>query len=239
MCNSSGMPEIVLKSMTTQDAQGIWLNGHRDPAWPETSRTLRGFQTLVADWQAAEVMGWGWVRAVHLYSYDSKTSTVKAQRALAETSHVIGFVTFHELDESWTDVLHKAIECGTYVVPTFRGLGLNRLIKAASVTFGLTALGADSILYAVPVSNHSALRSLKRILGETKAADKTGTEVTATEAGAEKANTVLAESRFQKWLQYREWKEGKSFHLFIIDLESAKACNLLNPDGNHSHLIRE
>lgn len=223
------MPEIVLTSMTTQDARDIWFNGHRDPAWPETSRTLRGFQTFVADWQTAEVMGWGWVRAVHFYSCDSNTSNPSSERAFAETSHVIGFVTFHELDEAWTDVLHKAVECGTYVVPTFRGLGLNRWIKAASVTFGLTALGADSILYAVPVSNQAALRSLKRILRETKA----------TETGAEKTGTVFTESRFRKWLQYREWKEGKAFRLFMIDLESAKACNLLNPDGNHSHPIRE
>ncbi|QSO51913.1 GNAT family N-acetyltransferase [Alicyclobacillus curvatus] len=206
MFGQSQLPVVVLKPMTLQDARSIWRAGRGDPAWPETSRTLRGFRTMVTDWQAAEVIGWGALRAVHLYPPAS--------------SPVIGFVTFEEVGESWTGPSHKAVECGTYVVPAYRGLGLNRRIKAASVSLGFTALGADSILYAVPLVNQVAMRSLQRIVGDN-------------------TDKVLAETRFQKWLRYRQWKEGTSFQLFVISLESAKACHLLDPDGYDGHLIRE
>lgn len=222
------MQTVKLQRVTPEATKTLWLRGHKDTFWPIGERTLAGFQAFIESWCAAESMGWGSVRTVHVQQEDSaqpasadggtgsSCESIDANQRFAP----VGFVTFHELDGAWLPPEVTAVECGTYLLPQYRGTGLNRLIKSASASRAFYQLNAQFVLYAVPAGNEQALRSLRHILVNTE-------------------TTKDERQLFSKWLRHREWKEGSPFELFAITLETAKACHLLNPDSDDGHLIRK
>lgn len=77
--------------------------------------------------------------------------------------HPLGFVLINRIDETWLQEGLSAVECGTYLLPQYRGRGFNVSVKQALCTRALEQFQADWAMFVVPNSNVRAKRAMNKL----------------------------------------------------------------------------
>jgi hypothetical protein len=140
---------IQLLPIQREDAAVLWHHARDDDAWVTPDRHWQTWVAWVEALLAAEVMGWSWLRTVSI------------------TGRLAGFVTVRTVEAALLPPETTAVECGTYLLPAWRGLGWNALVKQATIHFARSVAGMaappDWCLFVVPEDNHRAIAAFRSL----------------------------------------------------------------------------
>ncbi|MCL6442775.1 MAG: GNAT family N-acetyltransferase [Alicyclobacillus sp.] len=126
-----------------------------------------------------------------------------AFRVLVDDEHpmqYVGFVTAGQVNPVY---LHdtSAMECGTYLLPEWRGRGLNRVVKQLWLRWIFHNYNPEYAVFVIPLDNTLAQRAFAKL------------PWTYSQTRSNPA------SPFHKYLRRREWELGKPCELYSISRE--------------------
>ncbi|MBX5437040.1 MAG: hypothetical protein IRZ33_07470 [Alicyclobacillaceae bacterium] len=146
---SSSARAVRLQPLTAARIHRLWQAGAGDPHWPLADRSERAFRRLAEEAAAAEAFGCGWMRAV--------------ETSCGDKWMIAGLVTARIPDTEWLPTGVTACECGTYLLPPFRGTGIHVSVKDALLELCWDTWDCEWCLFVVPVSNPAARRALAKL----------------------------------------------------------------------------
>ncbi len=174
------MKNLTLHPIRETDASLLW-----EAVKGDTSRVLprhdeEGWAALIRYQDMAEIVGEGLIRSVLI------------------DGAVAGFVILNKVPPEYLSGDEVAVECGTYLLPAYRGSGINPHVKRAMVTLARETLDANWCVFVVPVANRRAHRAMHKLPWplETQAVDSIG--------------------RFRAYLRRKVWETGVDCVLYAV-----------------------
>jgi hypothetical protein len=136
---------VVFEQVTQAAVQQLWAAGHTEAAWPLLDRDFLAFQRQVEEYEIAAFLGEGLMLTIH------------------EDGNTCGYVTLHQIAKNNLPIHTVAVEVGTYLLPQWRGRGLNRLIKEVSLAMAFSQYAADWCVFVIPTANRKALSAMSNL----------------------------------------------------------------------------
>ena len=195
-------PDISLAQMSFADAQCLWKNGHQDGDWPlpETRQESESFLRLVEEYQSLALLGLGDMLAIH------------------HQAQLCGFVVCNTISDTWLPTDITAVECGTYLLPEYRGKGLNLPTKTALFAHVWQAYRANWCVFIVAEHNHRAQAAMKKLPWPFSVEQSRTPAVAPALAptAAPATTTSDAPAVFQRYLRRKRWELGHDFFLYKL-----------------------
>jgi RimJ/RimL family protein N-acetyltransferase len=174
---------VSLQPMDLRDAQALWLAGQSDDAWPALYADEARFMALVEQQHLAETLGQGLIRKIS---------------AGAECA---GYILMNEVPPHLLPEGGTAVECGTYLLPEFRGKRLNEPVKAALVSLAKEVFAAEWCLFVIPRSNRRAQAAMEKLPWSVQ------------------RHTAEDFGPFRTFLRRRVWETGSDSLLYAVRVE--------------------
>jgi RimJ/RimL family protein N-acetyltransferase len=171
---------VSLQPMTSRDAQALWRAGQSDASWPTLYAAEARFLSLVEQQHMAETLGQGLIRKI------------------TAGTECAGYILMNEVPPHLLSDCGKAVECGTYLLPEFRGKRLNEPVKAEMVWLAKEAFAADWCLFVIPRNNLRAQAAMEKLKWSME-------RYTAGEPGP-----------FHSFLKRKVWECGSDSQLYAI-----------------------
>lgn len=136
---------VSLLPITEPSAYQLWEEGHTEPDWPRDLYSWDAFKSHFARFLALDELGLGSLRIVYA------------------GENVAGFVTMIAADERFLpDGIH-GIECGTYLLESFRHTGVNAAVKQECFKLAYRDEEVDCCIFVVAKHNLRAARALQKL----------------------------------------------------------------------------
>lgn len=164
------------------------------------ARRVRAFLRLVEEYQSLALLGLGDMLAIH------------------HQAQICGFVVCNTISDTWLPTDLTAVECGTYLLPEYRGKGLNTPTKTALFAHVWQAYKANWCVFIVAEHNHRAQAAMKKLPWPFSVEQsRTPAVAPALAPTAAPATTPSdAPTVFQRYLRRKRWELGHDFLLYKL-----------------------
>lgn len=177
---------VTLEPLSPAAAAALWQAGQQSGDWPFRGQTESLWQTRQIELAAAEILGLACARAVEV------------------DGACVGFCTLQFVDPAH-QATPRAVECGTWLMPSARGRGLNRRVKTKLLDFafsGEVLPTPEWCVFLLLPDNGKARQSLLRISLPWLVED---------------SRDRRPEQRFHRLLRRRAWETGDPVVAIAID----------------------
>jgi RimJ/RimL family protein N-acetyltransferase len=172
--------DLTLQPIRETDASLLWEASKGDASGVLPRRDEEGWMSLIRHQEMAETLGEGLIRAVCI------------------DGAAAGFVILNKIPPEYLIDDAVAVECGTYLLPAFRGRGINPHVKRAMVALARETFDAEWCVFVVPLANCRALSAMHKLPWplETQTVDSTG--------------------RFRTYLRRKVWETSVDCVLYAV-----------------------
>lgn len=177
---SDSQPVVRLKPLAPRMLARLWAACRADDDRPVTFATKATLQTWWSEWAVSESLGFGAVRAVLV------------------RDGLAGIVTFSDVGAQYHPNGEKVVECGTYLLPPWRGSGIHREVKRLTLEFARHTRRAQWLCFVIPSENQRAVRAFVK-LGWTYHEAQTG-----------------CTGGFKPFTERKTWELGRPCNLFWV-----------------------
>jgi RimJ/RimL family protein N-acetyltransferase len=172
---------IEFRDLSKRHISSLWRQGANSDGWPKEFATFSHLEQYIQTGNLSAVLSRGQVKGIWL------------------NGSLTGFATLHEIEQGFTGQDTGTFEGGTYLLPAFRGIGMNESIKRHLVSAAFHTYNATWCIFCIPVENQRAIRAMDKL-------PLTFLQITM-------ADTHHSLFRYLKW---KSWKTGKRFILYAI-----------------------
>jgi RimJ/RimL family protein N-acetyltransferase len=175
---------------TDEDVRFLWNEGHTDDSWPHRIATEEAFSQFAQGYQVAETLHEGAMRTIRL------------------EGSVIGYTVVHQIPQHYVPDSTLVCECGTYLLPLWRGRDINPLVKAWMLKVAFHEYESQWCIFVIPKQNVRAIRGL----------DKLGWPMV--------RETERTSGLFSKYRKRKSWEMGEPVIVYAVERSMLETAHL-------------